>query len=120
MGVVKALVPVGAPVGEGRRGISRFARNAVVYLSCGAAAMAVAAGASLLADGTAAKRVVWLVTAVGFSVVAGIVHAVAQPLTRRQTEFDRPVALVVVAPADRPEAESRYRSAHRRRVASPR
>lgn len=115
---MKALVAAGAPDGRRRR-FSGRARSAVLYLSYGAAAMAVAAGASLLADGTAAKRVVWLVTGVGFSVAAGIVHAVAQPLTRRPPETDHPPVLVVV-PADRPEAQSRYRSAQSRRVPSPR
>lgn len=113
VGAVRALAPTRTPVGRGRRLISRRVRGAVVYLSYGAAAMAVAAGASLLADGTAAKRVVWVVTAVGFSVAAGIVHALAQPLTRRQPEPDRPPALVVVMPADRPETRSRYPAQHR-------
>jgi hypothetical protein len=119
---VKALAHTERSAGQGRQRTKQRARGAAVYLLYGAAATVAAGAGSLLVDRTAAKQVVWVVTALGFSVAAGIVHALRHPRTTVRSETDdAPATAAPASPAGRPEgAASRYPAAPTRRVPSPR
>lgn len=119
---MKTLAHTERSAGEGRRRIRQRARGAGVYLLYGAAATVAAGAGSLLVDRTAAKQVVWVVTALGFSVVAGVVHALRHPRTTVRPETDdAPATAAPATPAGRPEGTaSRYSAAPTRRVPSPR
>lgn len=72
-------------VPEDRRRRSPLARTVVHCLVTGLVATAAAATLSLLVDGVAAKRAVWLTVTVGLAVAGGVWRAFI-PLTEHQQE----------------------------------